>query len=64
MRSFLSHGNFPCKEAKDQLFAGNVKLILCTGGAKGAQAFTRSESAYAPGVRVKAIDTTGAGDAL
>lgn len=61
---FFLTGTSCAKEAKDQLFVGNVKLILCTGGAKGAQAFTRSESAYAPGVRVKAIDTTGAGDAF
>lgn len=50
------------KEALPQLFTGNVKLVIYTQGADGAAAFTQDVSAYAKGVRVKAIDTTGAGD--
>lgn len=48
--------------ALDSLFTGNVKLVIYTEGAKGASAFTRRNRAYAEGIRVKAVDTTGAGD--
>lgn len=48
----------------EKLFQGNVELVVYTAGADGAKAFTRNTSAKAEGVRVKALDTTGAGDAF
>ena len=45
-----------------RLFEQGVKLVLYTCGSKGAYAFTRNTNAYSPSYRVKAVDTTGAGD--
>lgn len=46
-----------------KLFVGNVKLVICTCGAKGAYCLTNSGgSAFCPAEKVKAVDTTGAGD--
>lgn len=52
------------EEAKEQLFCGNVELILYTKGADGSEAYTKKVSAKTQGKKVKAIDTTGAGDAF
>ncbi|MCF0109536.1 MAG: carbohydrate kinase [Erysipelotrichaceae bacterium] len=52
------------KEALPSLFKGNVELVLYTEGSKGASAFTKNASASATCAKVKAIDTTGAGDAF
>ncbi|MFP3155540.1 carbohydrate kinase [Lachnospiraceae bacterium ZAX-1] len=52
------------EEAKDQLFVGNVKLVIFTKGPDGAECYTKKETASTPGIKVKAIDTTGAGDAF
>ncbi|MEF9941942.1 MAG: carbohydrate kinase [Lachnospiraceae bacterium] len=53
------------KQAKEQLFQGNLKLLIYTKGSDGAEVYT------ANGVhvdlasnKVKAVDTTGAGDAF
>ena len=35
---------------------------IYTKGADGAECYTRKASAFAPGEKVKAVDTTGAGD--
>ncbi|MGN0155228.1 MAG: carbohydrate kinase [Lachnospiraceae bacterium] len=51
-------------EAIKKLFVGNVSLVLYTKGAEGADAYTNKLSAHADGVNVKAVDTTGAGDAF
>lgn len=40
----------------------NAKLVICTCGENGAYAFTKNATAYAPSEKVKAKDTTGAGD--
>ena len=48
----------------DKLFVGNVKLILLTLGSKGSIAYTKEMEIKADGFNVKAIDTTGAGDAF
>ena len=48
--------------ALPQLFTGNVKLIIYTCGSKGAYACTRTQKAFSPCEKVKAVDTTGAGD--
>lgn len=48
--------------ALPQLFAGDVQLVLYTCGSKGAYAYTRAAHAFAPCQKVRAVDTTGAGD--
>lgn len=52
------------REAIAKLFTGNVSLIVYTMGSKGAVVFTRDGMIKAQGVKVKAVDTTGAGDAF
>lgn len=49
-------------DALDQLFVGNVKMIIYTKGSDGAECYTKKTTAFAPCEKVKAIDTTGAGD--
>ncbi len=55
-------GESNIEAALENLFVGRVKLIIYTEGANGARAFTRKSSVLVPGVKVKAVDTTGAGD--
>lgn len=57
-------GTTEIEQALTKLFTGNVKLVIYTAGANGAMAFTRAAKASAPCEKVKAIDTTGAGDAF
>lgn len=52
------------KEAIDSLFIGDVGIIICTKGSKGAALYTRKFKVEVPGEDVKAVDTTGAGDAF
>ncbi|MGI6005938.1 MAG: carbohydrate kinase family protein [Ruminococcus sp.] len=61
--SFLT-GCETLEDARDQLFQGNVRLIIYTLGSGGASACTRNSRAHADGIPVKALDTTGAGDAF
>lgn len=49
-------------KALEKLFMDRVKLVIYTEGAAGARAFTKKTSAVAPCEKVKAVDTTGAGD--
>ena len=46
----------------ENLFTDRVKLVIYTEGSKGARAFTKKASAMAESAKVKAVDTTGAGD--
>ena len=55
-------GKTKIQEAKEQLFVGNVEMIVYTKGAEGAECYTKKAAAFAPCEKVKAIDTTGAGD--
>ncbi|HIU01917.1 MAG TPA: carbohydrate kinase [Candidatus Onthocola gallistercoris] len=57
-------GKTEIEDALPQLMQGNVRLVIYTKGSKGAQAFTASTKAKAASRKVKAIDTTGAGDAF
>lgn len=41
-----------------------AKLVICTCGENGCYAFTENAQAFAPSEKVKACDTTGAGDAF
>ena len=58
---FICDTNNP-KEAAEKLLIGNVQLVLVTCGADGVYAFTKNTQAYTESLKVKAIDTTGAGD--
>lgn len=55
-------GTADIEAALPQLFAGDVQLVLYTCGSRGAYAYTRTAHAFASCQKVKAIDTTGAGD--
>ena len=55
-------GTADIEAALPQLFAGDVQLVLYTCGSKGAYAYTRTAQGFAPCQKVKAVDTTGAGD--
>ena len=50
------------EEALPKLFTGCVQCVIYTSGSQGASAYTKTTSAHADGIRVKALDTTGAGD--
>ncbi|MCR4840688.1 MAG: carbohydrate kinase [Lachnospiraceae bacterium] len=45
-----------------KIFDMGVKLVLYTCGSNGAYAYTKKADAFAPSQKVKAVDTTGAGD--
>ncbi len=55
-------GEKDIKEAVPALLNRGVRLIIFTCGSNGAYAFTRKSKAFAPSLKVKAVDTTGAGD--
>ena len=44
------------------LWRDSIQLIAVTQGAEGATIYTRSSKQFAAGYKVKAVDTTGAGD--
>lgn len=41
-----------------------AKIVICTCGGNGAYAFSKNASVFSRGENVKAVDTTGAGDAF
>lgn len=55
-------GETEIENALEKLFTDRVKLVIYTEGAEGARAFTKTASAVAVCEKVKAVDTTGAGD--
>lgn len=57
-------GKTEITEALEQLFTGHVEMVIYTKGADGAECYTKSACASAVSEKVKAIDTTGAGDAF
>lgn len=57
-------GKKTVEEALEQLFVGNVEMVIYTKGADGAECYTKKAKAQAAGHQVKAKDTTGAGDAF
>ncbi len=59
--SFIT-GEEEIEKAVPKLLRRGVKLILFTCGSEGAYAFTEKTKAFAPSLRVRAVDTTGAGD--
>ncbi|MEW9052237.1 MAG: carbohydrate kinase [Neobacillus sp.] len=50
--------------AIQSLFVGNVKAVVYTKGAAGADLFLRNERFESSGYTVEPVDTTGAGDAF
>ena len=57
-------GHTDIEAALPALFKGSTKLVIYTEGAAGARAYTRDAAAHHVAAPVKAIDTTGAGDAF
>lgn len=55
-------GTADIEQALPKLLVGNVQLVLYTCGSKGAYAFTRAARGFEACAKVKAVDTTGAGD--
>lgn len=55
-------GKTDMKEALPELFAGNTELIIYTKGSEGAECYTKKANGFAASQKVKAVDTTGAGD--
>nr|WP_263326510.1 carbohydrate kinase [Neobacillus sp. Marseille-Q6967] len=60
---FLTQTN-SVEEGLKKISTLNIPYVFVTMGNKGAWAVTNSEQIYVPGLEVKAIDTTGAGDAF
>ena len=55
-------GTSDIEAALPSLFVGHVQLVLYTCGSAGAHAYTRTAHGFAPCRKVRAVDTTGAGD--
>ncbi|XP_052180004.1 probable fructokinase-7 [Diospyros lotus] len=64
--SFLTRGDDPNDDnvVLGKLFHPNLKLLLVTEGSEGCRYYTKQFKGRVPGVKVKAVDTTGAGDAF
>ncbi|KAK7276261.1 hypothetical protein RIF29_17399 [Crotalaria pallida] len=63
--SFLTKGEDPYDDAiVRKLFHPNLKLLLVTEGADGCRYYTKEFNGRVKGVKVDAVDTTGAGDAF
>ncbi|KAG5558479.1 hypothetical protein RHGRI_008424 [Rhododendron griersonianum] len=64
--SFLTGGDDPYDDnvVMEKLFHPNLKLLLVTEGSDGCRYYTKQFKGKVPGVKVKAVDTTGAGDAF
>ncbi|XP_027939048.1 probable fructokinase-6, chloroplastic [Vigna unguiculata] len=63
--SFLTKGEDPYDDAVVRnLFHENLKLLLVTEGAEGCRYYTKEFSGRVKGLKVDAVDTTGAGDAF
>lgn len=50
------------QEALPRLLTGNTRMVIYTKGSEGAECYTASEHGAAASQKVKAVDTTGAGD--
>ena len=55
-------GNKDIEENLDYLFDQGVKLLVYTSGKDGAVAYTKNVVAHSKGIKVNAVDTSGAGD--
>lgn len=53
------------EQSVKEILKGNLKVLLVTYGSEGARVYLQNgESYYNPGYKVRAIDTTGAGDSF
>lgn len=50
------------EKALPGLFKGNTRMVIYTKGSDGAECYTACHKGAAAGKKVKAVDTTGAGD--
>ncbi|KAK3002242.1 hypothetical protein RJ639_022406, partial [Escallonia herrerae] len=64
--SFLTGGDDPYDDSVvlKKLFHPNLKLLLVSEGSEGCKYYTKHYKGRVPGVKVKAVDMTGAGDAF
>ncbi|KAL5540176.1 hypothetical protein UlMin_043725 [Ulmus minor] len=63
--SFLTKGEDPYDDTVvRKLYHPNLKLLLVTEGPDGCRYYTKEYSGRVKGIKVDAIDTTGAGDAF
>ncbi|KAK9989762.1 hypothetical protein SO802_030001 [Lithocarpus litseifolius] len=63
--SFLTQGEDPYNDAVvRKLFHPNLKLLLVTEGPDGCRYYTKNFNGRVKGLKVDAVDTTGAGDAF
>ncbi|PON81400.1 Ribokinase [Trema orientale] len=63
--SFLTQGEDPYDETVvRKLYHPNLKLLLVTEGPDGCRYYTKDFSGRVEGIKVDAVDTTGAGDAF
>lgn len=63
--SFLTKGEDPYDDAVvRKLFHPNLKLLLVTEGPEGCRYYTKDFNGRVKGLKVEAVDTTGAGDAF
>uniref|UniRef100_A0A5B7C1Y3 fructokinase n=1 Tax=Davidia involucrata TaxID=16924 RepID=A0A5B7C1Y3_DAVIN len=63
--SFLTKGEDPYDDAVvRKLYHPNLKLLLVTEGPDGCRYYTKEFSGRVKGMKVDAVDTTGAGDAF
>ncbi|PQQ05669.1 putative fructokinase-6 chloroplastic [Prunus yedoensis var. nudiflora] len=63
--SFLTEGEDPYDEnVVRKLYHPNLKLLLVTEGPDGCRYYTKEFSGRVKGMKVDAVDTTGAGDAF
>lgn len=52
------------EQAIQSLFKGNIKIVIYTKGNEGAVLFTKNIKAEVKGIKITAVDTTGAGDSF
>ncbi|CAK9161016.1 unnamed protein product [Ilex paraguariensis] len=64
--SFLTESDGPYDDdvVLTKLFHPNLKLLLLSEGSKGCRYYTKQFKGRVPAVKVKPVDTTGAGDAF
>ncbi|KAK1366652.1 putative fructokinase-7 [Heracleum sosnowskyi] len=64
--SFLTGGEDPYDDnvVLTKLYHSNLKLLLVSEGAEGCRYYTKKLKGRVAGVKVKAVDTTGAGDSF
>lgn len=55
-------GETDIKAVLPKLLQGNTKMVIYTKGSEGAECYTEKNHGFAASQKVKAVDTTGAGD--